>query len=315
MPDAESSVPSEPPRGIADSGKRADAAFNETEPDPTACFATCSLVFLLLIGLIYGSLFLLRWLIGGFWWLLSVPATFLLALPLLAGYLFTSLKCAREQPPRMSDLFAGFARYWQVVGIGSALACIAAVMLGSFGVVLYTVTVISETTGESHPATIFISIVAIAVPVILGSRFALAPLICIDDPRSLGVLRCMRESWRTSGSASFVFFVLVAIAAPLFATPIVLFLTPALPCLAFPIGFGIAVMAYFFGRAVVHGMPARQSECRNCGYSTVGLSTEVCPECGAAVTAHPAATLGRADAVPTDSDDSSPPSPPTTPGL
>lgn len=267
-----------------------------------------------MIGLTYGSLFFLRWVIGGFWWLLSVPATFLLAFPLLAGYLFTSLKCAREQPPGMSDLFAGFGRFWQIVGIGFALACVAAVMLGTFGVVLYSVTIIGETTGTSHPATIFISIVVVVVPVILGSRFALAPLICIDDPRSLGVLDCMRESWRTSGSASFVFFALVAITVPLFAAPIVIYLTPALPCLAFPIGFGIAVMAYYFGRAAVHGMPARQSECRNCGYSTVGLSTEVCPECGAAITAHSVETLDRADAASTDPSDNASPSPPTTPG-
>ena len=110
--------------------------------------------------------------------ILSLPYGILLVGPLTYGVSFVYLKAARDEPPDVEDVFAGFKDYWNVV-----LASLAVTGIVFFGIALLVV-----------PGIIF------------WCKLAFTPYLVMD--RKMPAVDAIKESWRmTTGHAWKVFLI------------------------------------------------------------------------------------------------------------
>ena len=113
---------------------------------------------------------------GAMLFIFSLPYAILLVGPIDYGLSFVYLKAARDEPPDVSDVFAGFRDYWNVV-----LASLLVGVICLFGFLLLIV-----------PGIIF------------ACKLAFTPYLVID--RHMKVVDAVQESWRmTTGHALEVF--------------------------------------------------------------------------------------------------------------
>jgi hypothetical protein len=103
----------------------------------------------------------------------------------------------------MGTLFAGFRRYWPLVGIGVLLMLIfmapvvvAALFLG-FGALFLGGT--SAALPAITVTAILVGLVLICIFIMLYTKLIFASLLCIDPRTRLGVCESISTSWRMTG--------------------------------------------------------------------------------------------------------------------
>ena len=167
--------------------------------------------------------------------------------PFTAGLLLIALLHLRGESPPMGTLFAGFRRYWPLVGIGVLLMLIfvgpivvAALFLGFGGLIM-------GGTSAAAPAitvtAILIGLVLICILIMLYTKLIFVSLLCIDPRTRLGVCDSISTSWRITGPVFWPLLgLIIVMGLILIGTTIVLVLP--LIFVGIPLCLAISVSAY-----------------------------------------------------------------------
>lgn len=215
------------------------------------------------------------------------------------GLMWVGLGIIRGESGGVADLFAGFKRYWPVVGaqalvllITYAIVLVPSVLL----VVTLGVMGVGGAFGGSSNNTITLLVIVgtvvllMIVPMLVVlPRIVLAPLVCLDTKqRVLGPVESFKTSWRMTGKPGvwgglIVLWLLMVVISIVCAALLVL---PVL-FLAMPLGTAVFAAAYWqISRQYWRGL---EFECNVCAYDLRGARAAACPECGAPI---PAEKLG-----------------------
>ncbi|MDP7087819.1 MAG: hypothetical protein QF360_09370 [Phycisphaerales bacterium] len=116
------------------------------------------------------------------------------------GIFLMAVQLHRGESPGMGTLFAGFSRYWPLVGIGVLLSLIfGAIAIGvAFfaGVGMLT----SSADGLALGGGFVIAVlVGLCLSLFFMTRLAFVGILCIDPQRQLGVADSFATSWRMTG--------------------------------------------------------------------------------------------------------------------
>ena len=167
--------------------------------------------------------------------------------PLTPGILLLALLHLRGESPPMGTLFAGFRRYWPLVGIGVLLTLIfaapivvAALFLG-FGFLL------TGDTSAAVPAitvtAILVGLVLICILIVLSTKLIFASLLCIDPRTRLGVCDSIATSWRMTGPVFWPLLGLIIVMGLILIGTIIVLVLP-LFFVGIPLCLAITVSAY-----------------------------------------------------------------------
>jgi len=215
------------------------------------------------------------------------------------GLTWVGIGIIRGESSGVADLFAGFKRYWPVVG-AQALVLLITYAIIFVPSVLLAVTIgvmgVGGAFGGSSNNTITLLVIVgtvallMIVPMLMVlPRIMLAPLVCLDTKqRVLGPVESFKTSWRMTGKPGvwgglIVLWLLMVVISIVCAALLVL---PVL-FLAMPLGTAVFAAAYWqISRQYWRGL---EFECNECAYDLRGARAAACPECGAPI---PAEKLG-----------------------
>ena len=167
--------------------------------------------------------------------------------PFGAGILLIALLHLRGESPAMGTLFAGFRRYWPLVGIGvlmtlifAAPIVVAALILG-FGVLL------TGDTSAAVPAitvtAILVVLVLICIVILLSTKLIFSSLLCIDPRTRLGVCDSIATSWRMTGPVFWPLLGLIIVMGLILIGTMIVLVLP-LFFVGIPLCLAITVSAY-----------------------------------------------------------------------
>lgn len=215
------------------------------------------------------------------------------------GLMWVGLGIIRGESGGVADLFAGFKRYWPVVGAQ------ALVLLITYAIVMVPSVLLVVTLGvmgvggafggsSNNTATLLvimgIVVVLMIVPMlILLPRIVLAPIICLDTKqRVLGPVESFKTSWRMTRKPGVrVGLILLGLLSIVITIVCALMLLLPVLFLAMPLGTAVFAAAYWqISRQYWRGL---EFECNVCAYDLRGTRAAACPECGAPI---PAEKLG-----------------------
>ena len=167
--------------------------------------------------------------------------------PLTAGILLIALLHLRGESPAMGTLFAGFRRYWPLVGIGVLLMLIfvgpivvAALFLG-FGALFLGGT--SAALPAITVTAILVGLVLICILIMLYTKLIFASLLCIDPRTRLGVCDSIATSWRMTGPVFWPLLGLIIVMGLILIGTIIVLVLPVF-FVGIPLCLAITVSAY-----------------------------------------------------------------------
>ncbi|MDG1837687.1 MAG: hypothetical protein P8I91_02660 [Phycisphaerales bacterium] len=167
--------------------------------------------------------------------------------PLAAGILLIALLHLRGESPAMGTLFAGFRRYWPLVGIGvlvklifMAPVVVAALFLG-FGALFIGGT--SAALPAITVTAILVGLVLICIFIMLFTKLIFASLLCIDPRTRLGVCDSISTSWRITGPVFGPLLGLIIVMGLIFIGTSIVLVLP-LFFVGIPLCLAITVSAY-----------------------------------------------------------------------
>jgi hypothetical protein len=153
----------------------------------------------------------------------------------------------RGESPAMGTLFAGFRRYWPLVGIGVLLMLIfvgpivvAALFLG-FGALLMPIT--SAAAPAITVTAILVGLVLICILIMLYTKLIFASLLCIDPRTRLGVCDSIATSWRMTGPVFWPLLGLIIVMGLILIGTIIVLVLPVF-FVGIPLCLAITVSAY-----------------------------------------------------------------------
>jgi hypothetical protein len=167
--------------------------------------------------------------------------------PLTPGILLLALLHLRGESPAMGTLFAGFRRYWPLVGIGVLLTLIFAAPIVVAALILGFGFLLTGDTSAAVPAitvtAILVGLVLFCILIVLSTKLLFASLLCIDPRTRLGVCDSIATSWRMTGPVFWPLLGLtIVMGLILIGTTIVLVLP--LIFVGIPLCLAITVSAY-----------------------------------------------------------------------
>jgi hypothetical protein len=144
------------------------------------------------------------------------------------GIFLMAVQLHRGESPGMGTLFAGFSRYWPLVGIGVLLSLIfGAIAIGvAFfaGVGMLT----SSADGLALGGGFVIAVlVGLCLSLFFMTRLAFVGILCIDPQRQLGVADSFATSWRMTGPIFWPLLGLIIVLSLIFIVSAVLLVLPA----------------------------------------------------------------------------------------
>jgi len=170
---------------------------------------------------------------------------------LTAGLALMVLQIHRGESPRMGTLFAGFGRYWPLVGIGLLIHVIFMVII--LGVLLagglslaVGATMAAPWTSSAFvvgPGFIIAGLIGLGLVLFFFTRFAFVALHCIDPKRQFGVAASFGASWRTTGPIFWPLLGLMIVMLAILIVSIVLLVLPVI-FVGIPLMFTVSVAAY-----------------------------------------------------------------------
>ena len=144
------------------------------------------------------------------------------------GIFLMAVQLHRGESPGMGTLFAGFSRYWPLVGIGVLLSLIfGAIAIGvAFfaGVGMLT----SSADGLALGGGFVIAVlVGLCLSLFFMTRLAFVGILCIDPKRQLGVADNFATSWRMTGPIFWPLLGLIIVLSLILIVSIALLVLPA----------------------------------------------------------------------------------------
>ena len=140
------------------------------------------------------------------------------------GIFLMAVQLHRGESPGMGTLFAGFSRYWPLVGIGVLLETI------TIGVALFAGVgmLISSADGLALGGGLAIAVlVSLCLILFFMTRLAFVGILCIDPQRQLSVADSFATSWRMTGPIFWPLLGLIIVLSLIFIVSAVLLVLPA----------------------------------------------------------------------------------------
>ena len=163
------------------------------------------------------------------------------------GIALLALQLHRGESPGMSTLFAGFGRYWPLVGIGVLMILIfvapVLVVLLIGGVSGWILTLSSGSEMAFGPAFFIAAIVGLCLIVFFIVRLSFVALLCVDPRRRLGVAASFATSWRATGPVFWPLLGLIIVMGLILGLSVVLLVLPVI-FVGIPLYIAVLVAAY-----------------------------------------------------------------------
>jgi len=144
------------------------------------------------------------------------------------GIFLMAVQLHRGESPGMGTLFAGFSRYWPLVGIGVLLSLIFGAI--AIGVALFAGVgmLTSSADGLALGGGFVIAVlVGLCLSLFFMTRLAFVGILCIDPQRQLGVADSFATSWRMTGPIFWPLLGLIIVLSLIFIVSAVLLVLPA----------------------------------------------------------------------------------------
>ena len=119
------------------------------------------------------------------------------------GIFLMAVQLHRGESPGMGTLFAGFSRYWPLVGIGVLLSLIFGAI--AIGVAFFAgIGIVASSAGFTTSwvlggGFVIAVLVGLCLSLFFMTRLAFVGILCIDPKRQLGVADSFATSWRMTG--------------------------------------------------------------------------------------------------------------------
>jgi len=168
----------------------------------------------------------------------------------VSGTLLLGLLLHRGQPSPLSTLFAGFSRYWAMVGIGF---CIGLIVVGSviitiafiswLTIVMENVASTAASSAAFGPGIALIILGGIALLFFFITRLFFAGLLCIDPTTQYGITKSISTSWRMTKPIFWPLLGLLIVLILIFCLSFLVFILPAI-FFAAPLLMAVLAAAY-----------------------------------------------------------------------
>jgi hypothetical protein len=171
--------------------------------------------------------------------------------PLGVGLVFITLLHLRNESPPMSTLFAGFKRYWPIVGINVLISLIVFIPIAAAALTLGFTAIMGAATSSAPAVTAPIIVIAavgagvivfVAI-IMIVTRLFFASLLCIDPRHRLGVGASLATSWRMTGPVFWPLLGLIIIMALILIGTTILLVLPLI-FVGIPLCLAITASAY-----------------------------------------------------------------------
>ena len=167
--------------------------------------------------------------------------------PFGAGIVLIALLHLRGESPAMGTLFAGFRRYWPLVGIGVLLTLIFAAPIVVAALFLGLGFLLTGDTSAAMPAitvtAILVGLVLICILIVLSTKLIFSSLLCIDPRTRLGVCDSIATSWRMTGPVFWPLLGLIIVMGLILIGTMIVLVLP-LFFVGIPLCLAITVSAY-----------------------------------------------------------------------
>jgi hypothetical protein len=164
-----------------------------------------------------------------------------------AGLALMVLQIHRGESPGMGTLFAGFGRYWPLVGIGLLMHVIfVGIILGVLLVGGLSLSVVAASTSSAFavgPGFIIAALIGLGLVLFFLVRFFFVALHCIDPKRQFGVTASFGASWRATGPIFWPLLGLIIVLLAILIVSVVLLVLPVI-FVGIPLMFAVSVAAY-----------------------------------------------------------------------
>jgi hypothetical protein len=148
------------------------------------------------------------------------------------GLFLYAVQLHRGQSPGLGTLFAGFSRYWPMVGIGVLVSLIfggIALGMAFFAGLGFAVSSIGSAPDLSLGAGFAIAVlVAVCLSLFFATRLAFVSVLCIDPERQYGVTESFAASWRMTGPIFWPLLGLIIVLSLILTASLLLLVLPVI---------------------------------------------------------------------------------------
>lgn len=152
-----------------------------------------------------------------------------------SGILLLALLLHRGHSSPLSTLFAGFSRYWAMVGIGVLIylivLSIVLITIASIAGLYFVTANVASTAASSAvfgPGMALIILGGIAVLLFFITRLLFAGLLCIDPTTEYGITKSLSTSWRMTKPIFWPLLGLLIVTIVIFCLSFLVFILPAI---------------------------------------------------------------------------------------
>ena len=160
--------------------------------------------------------------------------------PLWAGMALLAVRHIRGESPELKTLFAGFTRYWPLVGIGALFMLI----LWLVPFVLFLVLVLALGGGVFSVGGIAaFTLAALGYSVFFAVWLLFVPMLCLDPRRQLGIRESFATSWKRTAPVFWPLLGLYLVLLLISAVTLILLVLPFI-FIGFPLAVAVTAAAY-----------------------------------------------------------------------
>ena len=160
--------------------------------------------------------------------------------PLWAGMALLAVRHIRGESPPLKTLFAGFTRYWPLVGIGALFMLI----LWLVPFVLFLLLVLALGGGVfSVGGIVAFTLAALGYTVFFAVWLLFVPMLCLDPRRQLGVRESFATSWKRTAPVFWPLLGLYLVLLLISAVTLILLVLPFI-FIGFPLAVAVTAAAY-----------------------------------------------------------------------
>ena len=160
--------------------------------------------------------------------------------PLWAGMAMLTVRHIRGESPELKTLFAGFTRYWPLVGIGALFMLI--LWLVPFVLFLLLVLALGDGIFSIGVIGVF-TLASLGYAVFFAVWLLFVPMLCLDPRRQLGIRESFATSWKRTAPVFWPLLGLYLVLLLISAVTLMLLLLPFI-FIGFPLAVAVTAAAY-----------------------------------------------------------------------